>query len=43
MNNFSYADDMVILAPLMKVIRKLNATCELLVYPIKHDIIYDIS
>ena len=37
MNNFSYADDMVILAPL----RKLFSTCEL--YAIENDIIYNVK
>ena len=36
MNNFSHADDMVILAPSMKALRKLIFTCEL--YAIENDI-----
>ena len=41
MNNFSYADDMVILAPSMKALRKLISTCEL--YAIENDIIYNVK
>ena len=36
MNNFSYADDMVILAPSMKALRKLISTCEL--YAIENEV-----
>ena len=41
MNNFSYADDMVILAPSMKALRKLISTCEL--YALENDIIYNVK
>ena len=40
-NNFSYADDMVILAPSMKALRKLISTCKL--YAIENDIIYNVK
>ena len=41
MNDFSYADDMVILAPSMKALRKLISTIEL--YAMENDIIYNIK
>ena len=41
MNNFSYADDMVILAPSVKALRKLISTCEF--YAIENDIIYNVK
>ena len=41
MDNFSYADDMVCLAPSMKALKKLISTCEL--YAMENDIIYDIK
>ena len=39
--NFSYADDMVILATSMKALQKLISTCES--YAMENDIIYDIT